>query len=215
LNLCDHLYLGDTNRQNYEFFAILGEAYGSGLPLGFLLIKGKGTGFGSAKGLLIQECFSHMKKYFGINPLFTHSDKDLTEISACRCCFQHAKHQLCFWHCLRAIKVRLSVIKCTPAPYDPSFAHEEFEWINLQFQPVGQGGVSTAFIFYQSSISNSITEKAVCSSWKDSLTIHLPEWGAPDSNSTNQYQVDYPASPVTSSSSRVIYESGGNSLRGS
>ncbi|KAJ7018472.1 hypothetical protein C8F04DRAFT_1243226 [Mycena alexandri] len=48
------------------------------------------------------------------------------------------KHQLCFGHTLRAIKKRLVILRRTPAHYDVELAHAEFNWIVLNFVPLGQ-----------------------------------------------------------------------------
>ena len=37
-----HMLVGDTNGSHFELYALLGEAYGTGLPLGFLLLSSKG-----------------------------------------------------------------------------------------------------------------------------------------------------------------------------
>ena len=56
----------------------------------------------------------------------------------------NAKHQLCFWHALRALKQRLAKNKDTPAPYDGDAAHQLFEFIDPTFVPVGQQDNSSA-----------------------------------------------------------------------
>ncbi|KAJ7710111.1 hypothetical protein B0H16DRAFT_1745743 [Mycena metata] len=48
------------------------------------------------------------------------------------------KYQLCFWHCIRAVKTRLSVLGRHPAHYDPDEAFKEFDWINRDFVPINQ-----------------------------------------------------------------------------
>ena len=40
-----------------------------------------------------------------------HSDKDCSEINAFSTVFPDAKHQLCYWHVLRAIKQHLVVLQ--------------------------------------------------------------------------------------------------------
>ncbi len=69
--------------------------------------------------------------------LETLSDKDITEITAFLAELP-AKYQLCFWHCLRAIKVRLAVLTRHPALYNEEEAFGEFNWIDRTFVPVNQ-----------------------------------------------------------------------------
>ncbi|KAI9067852.1 hypothetical protein FKP32DRAFT_1600894 [Trametes sanguinea] len=49
-----------------------------------------------------------------------------------------AKHQLCFWHGVRAVKQRLCKSKDTPAPYDSRAANREFPFIDPEFVPAAQ-----------------------------------------------------------------------------
>ena len=69
-------------------------------------------------------------KRLGVNPEYTLSDKDWSEINAFRAVWPKAKHQLCFWHALRAVKQQLAKNKDTPAPYDPEEAQRQFSFIN-------------------------------------------------------------------------------------
>lgn len=105
-----------------------------------------GRGTGTSKGVLLETMLMHLKTKYGIKPMFTHSDKDAVEINALRTCFPEAKHQICLWHSLRSVKVRMAVIKRAPAPYNSALANEEFDWIDPKFIPIGQGGVRICFI---------------------------------------------------------------------
>lgn len=53
--------LGGTNRAGYEIFAILGEAYGSGLPLGYLLVKATGDPAEGSKRQVIEAFLEHFR----------------------------------------------------------------------------------------------------------------------------------------------------------
>lgn len=117
-------------------YALLGEGYGSGLPLGFLLIQNKGGQEGGT-----QRCLEQFIGYFYDRLetiLFGHTDKNMPEINAFRAVLRAAKHQLCFWHALRAIKTRLSILRRQPAHYDVDSARAEFDFIAADFLPKRQ-----------------------------------------------------------------------------
>ena len=78
--------------------------YGSGCPLGYLLIQSAKDGKENGKQCYIEELLDHFKCVWKLKPIFTLTDKDMAEINAFLVKFPDAKHQLCFWHCLRAIK---------------------------------------------------------------------------------------------------------------
>lgn len=86
----------------------------------------------------VLERFLGTLKDLGVDPEFTLSDKDWSEINAMGAVWPDAKHQLCFWHGLRALKQRLSKNKDTPASYDATAAHEQFSFIDVTFVPVSQ-----------------------------------------------------------------------------
>lgn len=73
-----------------------------------------------------------------MQPIATLSDKDWSEINAFCKVFPQAKHQLCFWHCLDAIKKRLAILRRRPAYYDVDQAIHEFEFIDKNFVPIAQ-----------------------------------------------------------------------------
>ncbi|PPQ78411.1 hypothetical protein CVT26_007765 [Gymnopilus dilepis] len=62
----------------------------------------------------------------------------MSEINAFLAKFPEAKHQLCFWHCLRAVKTRLSILRRRPRYYDVLEAKKEFDFIDLDFVPQAQ-----------------------------------------------------------------------------
>ncbi|KAG5635616.1 hypothetical protein H0H81_010634 [Sphagnurus paluster] len=128
----------NSNGSGYEVYALLGEVYGSGCPLGYLLIysiKGAEPG---GKQRFINDFLSHFVKTWDLHVIITLTDKDLSEINAFLEVFPHAKHQLCFWHCLRAIKTRLSVLRRRPKFYNVLEAKLEFDWIDESFVPIAQ-----------------------------------------------------------------------------
>ncbi|EGO04979.1 hypothetical protein SERLA73DRAFT_44838 [Serpula lacrymans var. lacrymans S7.3] len=127
----------NTNGTQFELYAALGKVYGSGLPLGYILIQSNGSKLGGKEKLLCQflKC---LKNNWDLQILITLSDKDWTEINALRAEFPEAKHQLCFWHALRAIKQRLAILRCMPAFYDANIAHLKFHWIDQNFVPLAQ-----------------------------------------------------------------------------
>ena len=66
--------------------------------------------------------------------MFTLSDKDPSEINACRLSVSQAKHQLCYWHGITYIEERLAKDK-PPAAYDPRNAHAIFDFIDPTWAP--------------------------------------------------------------------------------
>jgi hypothetical protein len=75
------------------------------------------------------------------------TDKDWSEINSFLATLPDAKHQLCYWHAIRAVKTRLAILQRAPAPYNVKAAKAEFNWIDESFVPVNQSGdqVRTAF----------------------------------------------------------------------
>lgn len=128
---------GNTNGSRYEVYALLGETYGSGLPLGYVLIRLDNAAPG-AKERSIRALLRYIRKMWKIRAIVTLTDKDWGEINAFLAEYPEAKHQLCFWHCLRAIKKRLSILRRAPAHYNVGEAMKEFIFIKADFVPVGQ-----------------------------------------------------------------------------
>jgi hypothetical protein len=89
---------------------LLGEVYGSGCPLGYLLLCSSTQGDSGGKGWFIEKLLSHFKHAWDIQPIITLTEKDLSEINAFLKVYPDVKHQLCFWHCLWAIKTHLSIL---------------------------------------------------------------------------------------------------------
>lgn len=106
--------------------------------LGYLLIQSAKDGKENGKQRYIEELLDHFKRAWKLKPIFTLTDKDMAEINTFLAKFPEAKHQLCFWHCLRAIKIRLSILRRRPQYYDAKRAKKEFDWIDLDFVPISQ-----------------------------------------------------------------------------
>lgn len=120
-------------------YALLGELAGSGCPLGYLLIQSSvGNGELGGKERYIKKLLAHFKNTWALKPIITLTDKDMSEINAFLDVFPTAKHQLCFWHCLSAIKTRLSILRRRPKFYDVKEARMEFPWIDEDFVPCAQ-----------------------------------------------------------------------------
>ena len=102
--------LGNTNGSSFELFALIGEMYGKGLPLAYILICSDGNGGCGAKEHLLQQFLGRIKSKYMLKAVFTGSNKDLSKIAALCGTFGSAKHLLCYWHCIHAVKTHLSVL---------------------------------------------------------------------------------------------------------
>ncbi|CDO74382.1 hypothetical protein BN946_scf184816.g5 [Trametes cinnabarina] len=127
----------NTNGGNFELFATIADANGSGVPLAFMFIRTSDGATMGAKQRMLERFLTALRD-LGIQPEFTLTDKDWSEINAMRAVWPKAKHQLCFWHALHALKQRLCKNKDTPAPYDAVAAKEEFPFIDVEFVPKAQ-----------------------------------------------------------------------------
>ena len=128
---------GNTNGDNFELFAAVAGAEGSGLPLAYLFIRTERGTLPHTKRVILERFLQALKDR-QVSPEFTLTDKDWSEIEAFRTIWPTAKHQLCFWHALRALKQRMAKLKDTPTPYDVNAAHQEFPFIKLTFVPASQ-----------------------------------------------------------------------------
>ena len=99
--------VGNTNGGNFELFSAVADVKGSGIPLAFLLIRTSKEARSGAKQAVLEQFLGQLKAR-GVQPEFTLTDKDWSEINAMRATWPEAKHQLCFWHALRALKQRLA-----------------------------------------------------------------------------------------------------------
>ncbi|KAK7034387.1 SWIM-type domain-containing protein [Favolaschia claudopus] len=109
-------------------FALLGEVFGSGLPVGFLFIKTSSPD-PNQKEKYIRSFIRNLLDKWNLDVIQSLSDKDMTEINALLAELpDDIKHQVCFWHSIRIVRGRLSVL----APF------REFDWIDRDFLPIGQ-----------------------------------------------------------------------------
>ncbi|KZT30250.1 hypothetical protein NEOLEDRAFT_1153530 [Neolentinus lepideus HHB14362 ss-1] len=143
ISILTQAILGNTNGSRYELFAVIGEAYGSGSPLGYLLVQSNGADSG-AKQKVLQQLLWYLKKEWKAHLIVMLSDKDRVEINAFCAEFPEAKHQLCFWHAIKAICKCLSVLRRAPAYYNVDIAREEFHWIDKDFEQCNTHVVTTA-----------------------------------------------------------------------
>ena len=129
-------YIVNTNKNKMELFVVVADMQGEGLPISYLFIT---TEENSAPLTKQSALIAWMKAIhsLGINPWFTLSDKDQSEINALKEVWPCAKHQLCLWHVLRALKRRLSQNE-NPGSYNALEAHRVFPDIDLAFLPLGQ-----------------------------------------------------------------------------
>jgi hypothetical protein len=100
----------NTNGSRFEVYALLGEIYGSGCPMGYILIQTSEEKEAGGKEHYLTELLSYFKTTWKIKAIITLTDKDISEINAFLKVYPEAKHQLCFWHCLCAVKKQLSIL---------------------------------------------------------------------------------------------------------
>ncbi|EIW59064.1 uncharacterized protein TRAVEDRAFT_19598 [Trametes versicolor FP-101664 SS1] len=127
----------NTNGGNFELFSAVADANGAGIPLAFIFLRTTKDAAAGAKQAVLARFLERLKE-LGIDPEFTLTDKDFSEINAMGATWKYAKHQLCFWHGLRAVKQRLCKNKHVPAPYNADAAHSEFSFIDPHFLPAAQ-----------------------------------------------------------------------------
>src|SRR5882757_5543662 len=119
-----------------ELFAGVADMLGEGLPLSYLFITIEANAAPHTKQTVLISWMSAIRS-LGIEPQFVLSDKDQSEINALKHSWPQAKHQLCLWHTLRALKRRLSQNE-NPGSYNALEAHAAFPDINPVFVPLGQ-----------------------------------------------------------------------------
>jgi len=78
-----------------------------------------------------------LRDKYGVNPTFTHTDKDMAEIGMLRDVWS-VKIQLCWWHLRKAVRERLSKKKLATTPYNAHRARAEFTFVDLTFVPYGK-----------------------------------------------------------------------------
>ena len=129
-------YIVNTNKNHMELFAGVADMLGEGLPLAYLFISTKADAAPHTKQTALIAWMGAIRA-LGIDPEFTLSDKDQSEINALKHVWPQAKHQLCLWHILRALKRRLSQNQ-NPGSYSALEAHDAFPDIDRSFVPLGQ-----------------------------------------------------------------------------
>ena len=138
---------GGTNKQGMELFSGVADIRGEGLPFSFLFIDKCAPATTHAKQRILERWFTVLKNR-GIDPEFTLSDKDKSEINALRTVWPNAKHQLCIWHVLRAIRRRLASRELDTTPYNAVAAHNLFNFIDVDFLPTNShDGKKVNFLF--------------------------------------------------------------------
>ena len=86
-----------------ELFGGMADMLGQGLPLSYLFVFTDMNAPPHTKEKVLSHWMSALKDQ-GINPEFTLSNKDQSEINALHSVWPSAKHQLCLWNILRALK---------------------------------------------------------------------------------------------------------------
>jgi len=165
-------YIVNTNKNKMELFAVVADMQGEGLPLSYLFITTEENAAPLTKQSALIEWMKGIRS-LGIDPRFTLSDKDQSEINALKEVWPCAKHQLCLWHVLRALKRRLSQNE-NPGSYNALEAHHVFPVIDPAFLPLGQ-------MRTEEKVRNDDLLTISCSSWlyrvlcRLLLGCHLPE----------------------------------------
>lgn len=126
---------------------------------------------------------------YGVNPIFTHVDKDLGEIGALKKVWD-CKINLCWWHLRRAVRTRLGKTKLATTPYDVKKACAEFDFIDADFIPPGtrldledyEGGMPDDMA--ETDVGLNEGNPAVLSNATNALRIRLPCPTQPTSTGT-------------------------------
>ncbi|KAJ3062863.1 hypothetical protein HDU98_001302, partial [Podochytrium sp. JEL0797] len=136
----------NTNKQGAELFLLKGLSKETGhfVPLGLLFAKSSlkssaanATRVQNAKTKVVRQFLLDFQRK-GVDPHTTHSDKDFAEINACQSVWPYAKHNLCYWHVLRAVRLRLCKNTSAPRHYNAEEAHAAFSFISDAFLPQQQ-----------------------------------------------------------------------------
>lgn len=120
-----------------ELFGGMADMLGEGLPLSYLFVVTSADAPPHTKERVLVNWMTALRCR-GITPEFTFSDKDQSEINALSQVWPTAKHQLCFWHVLRALRRRLANNREPPAFYHSVDAKKKFQFIDSAFLPAGQ-----------------------------------------------------------------------------
>ncbi|KAJ6458442.1 hypothetical protein C8R45DRAFT_843769, partial [Mycena sanguinolenta] len=125
----------NTNGSRYEVYALLGEVYGLGMPLGYLLVQSSPQSAPGGKEKFLRQLLAHFRKVWKVRALLTLTDKDWAEINA---------------FLAEAVKTRLAILRRAPAHYAVEVAHAKFDWIDTKFVPISQSEEvePVGFVFY-------------------------------------------------------------------
>ncbi len=134
-----------------ELFGGMADMHGEGLPLSYLFVVTDTDAPPHTKEAVLVNWMGALKSH-GINPEFTLSDKDPSEINALSRVWSKAKHQLCLWHVLQALKRRLANNREPPAFYRSVDAQRMFPFIDPGFLPLGQMSSNDKVCTYTSHI---------------------------------------------------------------
>ncbi|KAF7297058.1 SWIM-type domain-containing protein [Mycena indigotica] len=109
----------NTNSRNLELYAVMGELDNAGFPLAYCLMS-TATSISQGKRKNTLAAFlSCVKAQYGIQPKFTHVDKDLGEIAALKLVWPQAKTSICWWHVNDAVGKRIRMTKLATTKYKP------------------------------------------------------------------------------------------------
>jgi hypothetical protein len=103
------------------------------MPTAFIFTTSSGDAAEHAKTRMLRDLLNYVCKRCP-NIIFTLSDKDLSEINACRAEFPQAKHQLCYWHGVTYVGERLAENK-PPAAYNLRKAYRVFDFVDSTWAP--------------------------------------------------------------------------------
>jgi len=134
-----------------ELFGGMADMFGEGLPLSYMFVVTDADAPPHTKETVLVNWMEALKTR-GITPEFTLSDKDQSEINALSRVWPTAKHQLCLWHILRALKRRLANNREPPAFYRSADAAQMFPFISPAFLPSGQMSANDKVRIHPSSI---------------------------------------------------------------
>lgn len=157
----------NTNKGELELYAILGEYDGAGFPLSYCLLSTASSIEINKRTQALTAWATKLRDVYDIHPEFDHTDKDMAEIAMARTVW-NAKHQLCSWHLLKAVRERLSQSKLATTPYRPLRAHAQFSFIDPTFTPPGQPDHSE----YEGNMPDTYVEPPLDNT--PNLTIRIP-----------------------------------------
>ena len=135
--LTNTTWMDNTNLSNLELYSIMGEYNNTGFPLTYCLLStAEALEIGKWKKAL-NAWVSILCDKYGIIPVFTHTDKDMAEISMLHDVWILVNVQLCWWHLQKAVWDWLSKNKLSTTPYNVKCAWLEFAFIDIMFVPPG------------------------------------------------------------------------------